>query len=192
MIGRAVLSAIDDRAKTQIVQASMFADETRDKMERMAEYGFTSVPLPGSQAVAVFVGGERGHGIVIATGDTRYRLKGLAGGEVALYTDEGDKIILKRGKMIEVTTDTLLVKAATKVRFETPLVENTGAEHTTGNITSDADITAAANMAAVNMTASANVKDGSGKSMAADRAVYNGHSHTDPQGGNTGGPSALM
>lgn len=126
MIGRCVLNAVSDGAPVQLVQLSGLADEVRDKVERMAEYGFTSVPLPGAKGVAVFVGGERGHGVVIATGDSRYRLQELEPGEVALYTDEGDKIVLKRGRVIEVTTDTLVVKATTKVRFETPLVEATG------------------------------------------------------------------
>lgn len=126
MIGRAIIKSVNDAAPAQTIQATLLGDETRDNVERLAEYGFTSVPLPGAKAVAVFVGGDRGHGIIIATGHARYRLTGLEGGEVALYTDEGDKIVLKRGKLIEIVTDTLVVKAATKVRFETPLVEGTG------------------------------------------------------------------
>lgn len=104
-IGRAVLNAVYDSGKVQLAQASMLSDEVRDRMERMAEYGFTSVPLPGAQAVAVFVGGERGNGVIVATGDPRYRPRGLQPGEVAIYTDEdagsGDhRIIMKRGKEI--------------------------------------------------------------------------------------------
>lgn len=125
-IGRAVLNAVYDGSPAQLVQASMLSDETRDKMERLAEYGFTSVPLSGAQAVAVFVGGERGHGVVIATGDSRYRKTGMQPGEVALYTHEGAFIHLKEGRIIEMDCDELIVKAGTKVRFETPLVEATG------------------------------------------------------------------
>lgn len=126
MIGRAILAAISDTGAIQTAQARLLADETHDDMERIQEYGFTSVPLPGAEGVAVFVGGNRDHGLIIATDDRRYRLKGLQGGEVAIYTDEGDSIILKRGHVIEITTGTLLVKASSKVRMETPLFEVTG------------------------------------------------------------------
>lgn len=163
MIGRCVLNAVSDGAPVQLVQLSGLADEVRDKVERMAEYGFTSNPLPGAKGVAVFVGGERGHGVVIATGDSRYRLQELEPGEVALYTDEGDKIVLKRGRVIEVTTETLVVNASTKVRFVTPLVE------TTGQVKADGDITD---------TAATNTR-----TMKGMRDRYNIHTH--PETGTT-------
>lgn len=166
-IGRAVLNVISDEQKAQLVQASLLADEVRDGMERMAEYGFTSVPLPGAEGVAVFVGGDRGHGIVIATGDSRYRLTGLQGGEVALYTDEGDKIVLKRGRLIEIETQTFVVKAGVKVRFETPIVEGTG------DILDNAD--------------------DAGLSMSGMRSVFNIHDHNENDaGGPTDPPNQSM
>jgi phage gp45-like len=48
------------------------------------------------------VGGDRNNGVVVAVGDRKFRLKGLQGGEVAMYTDEGDIIIMKRGHNIKV------------------------------------------------------------------------------------------
>lgn len=96
MIGRCILTAIDDSRASQVVQVSLMADESRDGLERMAEYGFTSVPLPGAEGVALFVGGDRGHGIVVATADRRYRLTALEGGEVALYDDLGHIVKLSR------------------------------------------------------------------------------------------------
>jgi len=116
-IGRAVLTAINDKAPVQLVQATLLDDETRDGIERFQEYGFTSVPHPKCQAVSVFIGGERGHGVVIATNDSRYRVKGLEGGEVCIYTDEGDKITLRRGNVIEVETGELIVNASSSVEL---------------------------------------------------------------------------
>lgn len=104
-VGRAILSLVSDSKAIQTAQARLLAGETQDDAERIQEYGFTSVPLPGAEGVMVFVGGQRDHGLIIATDDRRYRVKGLAGGEVALYTDEdldgGHRIHLKRGKVIE-------------------------------------------------------------------------------------------
>lgn len=105
-IGRAVLAMVSDAKAIQTVQAQLLADETQDNVERIQEYGYTSVPLPGAEAVLVFVGGQRDHGLVIATDDRRYRPKGLVGGESCLYTDEdidgGHRVHMKRGKIIEV------------------------------------------------------------------------------------------
>lgn len=160
MVGRAVVLLVKDSLKLQGLQISLLADEVREDVERFQNYGFTSHPLPGAEAIAVGVAGNRDHLVVLAVDDRRYRLVGLQAGEVAIYTDQGDKIVLKRGGVVEVT-------AATKVRFVTPLAEFTGAIHVVGNITSDANITAAGNVA----------DQGGAKTMAGMRAAFNPHKH---------------
>ena len=126
LVARGVVRLIDDAAKCQRLQVSLLADETRDRAEHIQPYGLTAHPFPGADAVVLHPFGQRSHPLVILVGDRRYRLTGLAQGEVALYDDQGQKIVLKRGRKIEVDTDELIVKAATKARFETPLVEVTG------------------------------------------------------------------
>lgn len=96
MIGRAVIAAVDDAQRAQALQLDLLADETQDGVERFQEYGFTSHPHPGAEAITAFVGGLRSHGVVIAVEDRRYRLKGLAEGEVALYDDQGQMVKLGR------------------------------------------------------------------------------------------------
>ena len=127
MVGRAVLAAVDDGRKFQSLQLQLLADEVREHCERFQNYGYTSHPHPGAEAIAVAVGGSRDHVVVIAVDDRRYRLTGLAEGEVAMYSDEGDTIIFRRGRVMEVT-------AGTKVVFNTPLVEMTGDLHVTGDV----------------------------------------------------------
>ncbi len=126
MVGRAVLCAVNDDTKMQRLQVSLLEGELCDQVERLQQYGFTSHPHPGAECAVVFIGGNRDHGLVIAVDDKRYRLKSLKRGEVALYTDEGDKIHLKRNRTIEIETKCLVIKAAEKVRMETPLVEVSG------------------------------------------------------------------
>lgn len=133
MVGRCVVNLVNDALKMQGVQISLLSDETRDNVERLQNYGFSSNPHPGAEAVAVAVGGSRNHAVVIVCDDRRYRLTGLAEGEVALYDDLGSKIVLKRGNVIEVT-------AATKVRVVSPLVEMTGALTVTGLVTGQAGL----------------------------------------------------
>ncbi len=119
MAGRAVLTLINDATKMQGVQVMLLDGEVCNNVDRVQHYGFTSVPLPGAEGIYLALGGSRDHGAIVADEDRRYRIKGLQGGEVAIYTDEGDKIVLKRGNVIEIT-------AATKVRMVTPLLEVTG------------------------------------------------------------------
>jgi phage baseplate assembly protein V len=158
MVSRAVLALIDDAAKLQRVQIQLMADEERGDVERFQNYGFTSVPFPGAEAVALSVGGSRSHMVVIAVEDRRYRLTSLEEGEVAIYTDEGDKIVLKRGGEIEVT-------AGTRVIIDTPDTLIKGNLHVEGDTTCDGD-----------------VSDANG-SMQEMRDTYNGHAH--PETGST-------
>ncbi|WP_095157192.1 phage baseplate assembly protein [Pseudomonas sp. Irchel 3E13] len=120
--------------------------------ELMQHYGFTSAPLPGAEFITVPVGGNSKHAVVVASEDGRYRVV-LKDGEVSLYTDEGDFIHMKRGRLIEVETETLLVRAKTKVRFETPLVE----------LSKD-------------LKADGEIEDHT-RSMQLDRDLYNAHGH---------------
>lgn len=160
-VARAVLRLVNDGPPIQTAQIDLLAGETRNRVERVQEYGFTSVPLPGCKGVAVFVGGDRSHGIIVGTDDPRYRLRSLAAGEVAVYTDEGDCVVLRRGRLIQMFTNTLEVHAAAKVRFVTPLVETTGdlIDQTSG---------------------------GNGNTVQQMRAIYNGHVHPE---NDSGGPT---
>ena len=76
---------------------------------------------------------QPGYAIVIATEDRRYRIRNLENGEVAIYTDQGDKIVLKRGGTIAVT-------ASTKVEITSPSVTMSGNLTVDGTITGTTDV----------------------------------------------------
>lgn len=103
MISRAVVRLADDSGDLQTLQLDVLDGETRDGIERLQQYGFTSVPLDGAEAAVLFVGGRRDHGLAVAVDDRRHRLSGLAPGEVALYHKDGAKVLLKADGSIEVT-----------------------------------------------------------------------------------------
>lgn len=84
MIGRAVILAVGEDG----LRLSLLEGEETEGVPQMQEYGFVSKPLEGCAALAVFQGGNRDHGVVVATEDPRYRPQGLEPGEAALYTDE--------------------------------------------------------------------------------------------------------
>lgn len=135
IVSRAVVTLVDDTLKMQGLQLTLLEDEVREQVERFQQYGFTSVPFAGAEALVLAVGGNRDHLLAIAIDDRRSRKRNLQPGEVALYTDQGDSILLKRGRIVEVT-------AGTKVRVVAPLVEMTGNLTVAGDITVTGDVIA--------------------------------------------------
>lgn len=130
MIARAVLALVDAGKKMQSVQLRITAGETKGGLEHFEPYGYTSNPKPGAEGLVLFLGGDRSHGVVICLADRRYRLKGLKPGEVAIYSDEGDSVVLRRGRVMEVTTETFRLNTARcelnateGIALNTPLVQ---------------------------------------------------------------------
>jgi phage baseplate assembly protein V len=94
MIGRCVLTAVDDSTGYQVAQILAGDGEVLGKLLRLQNFGFTSYPKPGAAGVVAFVGGNRGNGLVLAMDDARYREK-LQEGEAAVYNAFGAKVVLK-------------------------------------------------------------------------------------------------
>lgn len=188
-------------------------DETIDNREYFQHYGYTSRPLAGAEIIIIR---EGGHFVAVGSDDRRYRIA-LENGEVALYTDEGDKIHLKRNRVIEivggekiiattkmaevtaatsttVTSPLVTVHASTKVVLDTPLTELTGNLTVAGGITSTGTYGASGGK----IQTPGDIKSTGGevgdqvRNISGDRTIYNGHTHTDPQGGNTGTPTGQM
>jgi phage baseplate assembly protein V len=126
LLTRGVVALANSASKLQTLQMRLTHGEVKDGMEHLEPYGFTSCPHEGAEGLAAFMGGDRSHGVVIVVADRRYRLQALAAGEVAIYTDEGDKIHFKRGRIIDIETQTLNINAATAVNFNTPTITQTG------------------------------------------------------------------
>lgn len=100
MIGKAVLTVIKDSTDLQTVQINLGNDEIIDDVECMQNFGFTSNPEAGAQAIVLFVGGNRDHPVVITADDARYRPKNLDSGDSAMYNSTGTKITLEGNKVI--------------------------------------------------------------------------------------------
>ena len=187
MARRAVVQLVYDDPKMQELQLAIFAGEVHDQVERFEDYGLTSHPHPGAEALVLALGGDTGHSVVVKVGDRRYRVTGLAAGEVCLYDDQGQKIHLKRGKAIEISgCDTLDASVATKATIDCPDTE------TTGNLSVGGDLTVSGTASVTGALSSAtSVADVTG-TMQAMRDSYNGHTHPGDSGGTTGTPSVAM
>lgn len=134
MAARAVVRLVNDREARQRLQLEILADELQDDVERAQDYGFTSHPLPGCDAFLLCSGGSREQAVAVAVDDRRHRPRDLAAGEVALYTDEGDRVVLRRGRVVEVT-------AGARVRVDAPEAEFTGNVRIAGTLAVEGDTT---------------------------------------------------
>ncbi len=133
ILARGLVALGNSASKLQSLQLRLLADEVKDNVEHLEPYGFTACPKEGAEALAGFIGGDRSHAVVIVVADRRFRLQGLKPGEVALYTDEGDFIHFKRGRIIDIETVTLNIKATESVNFDTPLISTTGRIESAGD-----------------------------------------------------------
>jgi phage baseplate assembly protein V len=127
MMARGSITLVDDTKPVQMLQLRINGLELISDIPRFIEYGFTSNPPAGTQAVVAMKNGDRNDGIVIATSNAKYRMKGLATGEVAIYDDSGQSVYLSAagivvnggGKPIEITN-------APSILADTPLLKCTG------------------------------------------------------------------
>jgi len=109
LVGKALIKAVKDNDEIQLVKISGLAGEVQDDVERLQAYGLTTNPPIDSEAVVVYLNGNRDHGVVIMTDSGQYRLKPLATGEVALYSQHGQVLLLKDDGNIQAIMNTFLV-----------------------------------------------------------------------------------
>jgi phage baseplate assembly protein V len=168
MVTRGVIAESNDEPGMQNVQVSLLFDEAKVAVERMQNYGFSGHAPRDSEVVVVFIGGGRDHGVIISTDSRDSRMTGLAEGEVAVYTDEGDSIVLKRDNTVEVTTKKLIIKAEDEVTIETKQATIKASEKATieapqillkGHVEVDGDLTMASggNASAINIKGDINL-----------------------------------
>jgi phage baseplate assembly protein V len=127
ILARGVVVLSDAARKMQTLQVTLLAGETAAALEHFEPYGLTARPQPGAEVLALFVDGDRSHGVVIVAADRRYRLKGLAAGEVALYDDLGQKVHLTRaGIVIDGGGLPVTIQNAPSVDFDVPILRHQG------------------------------------------------------------------
>jgi phage baseplate assembly protein V len=172
MIGRGRIKLVDDSGPVQTVQVAMQGGDVHDLMPRLAEYGFSSSPPAGSDALVAKLGGDHSHGVVAATGHQASRPRGLPIGASVVYDNAGSKVLLN-------ADGTLTVHAQTSVRVETP---GASVLLTTTTVTLQAGTASVAvSGGAVAITAPSG--------LTINGAQYHDHAHTNVQPGssNSGG-----
>ena len=116
IVGRCVILASKYKDGELLADIELVAGEKRRGLEFLQQFGFSSRPKGDVEGVALFVGGSRDNGVVIAT---RGECPDLEEGEVRMYSPFGTSITLKKDGSIEFKTK------SNKFRFEGD-VEATG------------------------------------------------------------------
>lgn len=127
MIGRGVVKAINNSEGTQKIQIVGLKDETISDIERLQEYGFESYPKKDSEALVLFLNGNREQGIVIKVHDRENRPKDLQEGDSCMYIADGLEIRIDATGITLKSGDAMMWKPNTIVTC--PL---TGVPHSVG------------------------------------------------------------
>ena len=100
-VRRGVIALVNDALGIQVLQVHLLAGELGDQVARFQEYGFSSVPPPGAEAILVAVGWQDAYLVAIAVDDKTSRPTGGVPGEVTLYSKFGHRILLKADGTME-------------------------------------------------------------------------------------------
>lgn len=127
-VARAIVRRVVDATAWQEVQLEITRGDV-DDYERVQDYGITSHPHPGAEAIVVEVGGSADHLVAIRVDDRRYRVRALAEGEVCLYDDLGQEVRLTRTGIV---VSAPLVKVGTSGGSHVGAVHGLGVDPYTG------------------------------------------------------------
>lgn len=185
---RGKIARVQSAGGVQRIQVEGLDGEVAQDLEHAENFGFTSHPPEGSDCVIVPLGGKTSHGIIVTTTNGTYRVTGLADGETAVYNAAGAKIILKKGRIIEIDCDSLNINAPSGVNINSAKVECSAVLTAQGQINgnggmaiqggSGAKFTGDVKMVGDLATA--------GKLTNNGKDVGSGHKHTETNGAETG------
>lgn len=140
VVGRGRIKTGTDDGPVQKQQVRLSEFETFDNIPRVSEYGFNSMPPADSDAVLIFVGGNRRDGVIIGTGNQQFRMRSMKPGEVSISDNLGQSVYLtQQGIVIDGGGLPVLVKNAPSVTIDSPMV------HAKHNVRIDGNVTVSGN-----------------------------------------------
>lgn len=167
MVAKAIVKMVDDGGGLQRVQIKLLNGELRSDVARVQNYGHSARPSGDTLAVALSIGGNRDHMLVVALDDLAHRPRDLREGEATLYDDLGQRVWLTRdGIVIDGAGKPITIQNAPLLRADVPRFE------CTGDIVDNCDT--------VNV------------SMSGMRSVFNHHDHDEHDGPKTSTPNEEM
>lgn len=179
MLTRALVTGIDDALQRQNLQVQLHANESCDNIERFQNYGTSSYPPEGSEAVVVALGGNLGNLVAVAVEDKKYRPKGAVG-DVFLYHKDGHQIKLTKDGKIVISAIDVIFEASNSFTIISPETLIQGPLHVTGGISTDLGIFATGGITSSSIVG--------GSDLTANNISYLGHFHKDAENRNTTPP----
>jgi phage baseplate assembly protein V len=118
MISRAVVVLVNDVLKGQALQVQTSATDYCDNVERLQNYGFSSVPLPGAEAIVLHVGATADHPVAVVVDDRRTRPTALLPGDVVVWDTTGQRIHLTAARVVVQATGTIELAGTSAVPLD--------------------------------------------------------------------------
>jgi len=104
IITKAIVDKINDSTEVQLLDVSSLDSEVLKTLERIQEYGLSTVPPAKASAIIGSQGGDRSNSVVLKTGYPQGRPKDKQEGDVTLWDIHGNTI--------ELTSDGIKVTGA--------------------------------------------------------------------------------
>lgn len=139
---RAILTLVNDALQRQNLQLKVLAGETHDDVERFQNYGHTSVPPAGAEAIVLGVGGNRSGLVAVVVDHKGSRPHDLEPGDSMLYHQEGHHLILTKNGEATLRVKRVNLIATEELHIISPSTTCQGDFHATGAISSDTDVKA--------------------------------------------------
>ena len=161
VVTRGLVVAVDDTGEMQRVDVQTHGGAVRAGIEVYQPFGLATAPIAaGSVVLLLAVGGDPGDLVALAPVTPSGRFGNLGAGESVVYGADGSRVAFRQGGTIDVLAGATVLISAPGVRVQAP-----NGVTITGNVS-----------VAGSLTASGDIADGV-RSMAADRALFNQHTH---------------
>lgn len=180
MLGRALVTGVIEGLQRQNLQLRIENDESADNIERFQNYGMTSYPPIGSEAIVMALKGSLDQRVAIAVEKKDLRPKGEPN-DVFVYHAEGHQIRLTSNGQIIVTATDVILEAASSFTIISPETLIQGPLHVTGGISTDLGIFATGGITSASVVG--------GSDLTAGNVSYLGHKHRDAENRLTGTPT---
>lgn len=102
MVGKFRVDSVDDSGEIQLIKGDGLEGEVIEGIERVQNYGLSSNVPSGGEALVLFLGGNRDHGVAVAVDCGNCRINALQSGEVVVYSEHGQTVLLDKDGNIKI------------------------------------------------------------------------------------------
>lgn len=102
IVQRGVVTGTNDNGGIQTADVTVMRDHRRSGVEVYQPWGLASNPPAGGVSLLFAVGGDQGDMVALPVGNPAMRLGNLKAGEVALFSSDGSRVLIKPDGTIDV------------------------------------------------------------------------------------------